>query len=280
MKRRLLLLCSLTVTPLLGLHAAPLSEAHVTKNVNEVKLVDPAAHPRVAKLNDVVRGQIGVATGAKSRSELQFQDNTLTRIGPETFFSFAEGSRDLTLDRGTMLLQVPKAHGGATIHSAMVTASITGTTVIIENLPGKVIKALVLEGNMRISMNGKFGDSVLLTPGQMTIVPPNATRIPAPVTVDLGTVVKTSSLVNMGTGNGDDSDLPSAKLINAAVANQEKAKDRSELMPAGYVIHGADFKEHGSGFDAISDSERANGHGRGHRNQSDHGHGHGHGHGP
>jgi hypothetical protein len=267
---------------MLGVTAAPLKEAHVTKIVNQVKLVDPKADARPARLNDVVQGQVGVETGAKSRSELQFQDNTLTRIGPETFFSFAAGSRDLTLGRGTMLLQVPKAHGGATIHSAMVTASITGTTVIIEHQPGKVIKALVLEGSMRISMKGKFGDSVLLTPGQMAIVPPNATRIPAPVTVDLGTVVKTSSLVNMGNGKADDAELPSDPLINAAVAKQDKAKDKSELMPAGYVIHGANFKEHGNGADVIASSERANGHGRSdHKDKGDkdHGHGHGHGHG-
>jgi hypothetical protein len=250
----------------------------VTKIVNEVKLVAPNAHPRAARLNDIVRDQIGVETAAKSRSELQFQDKTLTRIGPETFFSFASGSRDLTLGRGTILLQVPKAHGGATIHSAMVTASITGTTVIIENLPGKVIKALVLEGSMRVSMKGKFADSVLLMPGQMTVVPPNATRIPSPVTVDLRTVVNTSSLVNMGTSKDDDSELPSTKLIAAAVTSQDKAKDRSDLMPAGYVIHGADFREHGSGVDAISANERANGHNRADHAHGGHGHGHGHGH--
>jgi hypothetical protein len=278
MRRQLCLLCLLTAASVLGANATPLTEAHVTKIVNEVKLVAPNAHPRAARLNDIVRDQIGVETAAKSRSELQFQDKTLTRIGPETFFSFASGSRDLTLDRGTMLLQVPKAHGGATIHSAMVTASITGTTVIIENLPGKVIKALVLEGSMRVSMKGKFADSVLLMPGQMAVVPPNATRIPSPVTVDLRTVVESSSLVNMGNSKDDDSELPSTKLIAAAVASQDKAKDRSALMPAGYVIHGADFREHGSGVDAISDNERANGHNRADHGHGDHGHGHGHGH--
>ena len=261
--------------------AVPLQEAHVTKIVNKVKLVDPGVKSRPAKLNDVISGQVGVETGAQSRCELQFQDHTLTRIGPETFFSFAAGTRDLTLGRGTMLLQVPKAHGGATIHSAMVTATITGTTVIIEHLPGKVVKALVLEGSMRISMNGKFGDSVLLRPGQMTVVPPNTKRIPSPVTVDLRAVIKTSSLVNMGQGTGDKIDLPSEKLIKANVAEQDKAKDRSQLMPAGYVIHGANFQEHGNGADAVAGSERANGHGRadnnGHHNGSGHGHGHGHG---
>ncbi|MEY2546472.1 MAG: hypothetical protein QOG48_1589, partial [Verrucomicrobiota bacterium] len=176
MKQYLVLLSCLAAVSALPVNARPFSEAHVTKIINEVKLVDPSEASRAAKLDDVVRDKVAVETGAKSRSELQFEDKTLTRIGPETSFSFAAGTRDLTLDRGTMLLQVPKAHGGATIHSAMVTASITGTTVMLKHQPGKVFKALVLEGSMRVSMNGKFGDSVLLLPGQMTVVPPNAKR--------------------------------------------------------------------------------------------------------
>jgi FecR-like protein len=285
MNLRLLLIACL-MAPSVGLDAVSLQEAHVTKIVNKVKVVDPSAKSRPARLNDVIRDQIAVETGAQSRSELQFQDQTLTRIGPETFFSFAAGTRDLTLGRGTMLLQVPKAHGGATIHSAMVTATITGTTVIIENLPGKIVKALVLEGSMRIAMKGKFGDSVLLGPGQMTIVPPDAKRIPSPVTVDLSTVMKTSSLVNMGNKKGEDVDLPSEKLIKNNIANQDKAKDKSELMPAGYVIHGGNFQEHGNGAEAAGASERANGHGRadnngnhyGNGNGNGNGNGHGHGH--
>src|SRR3954469_14283464 len=147
MNLRFLLIATLPLSCAWTIDAVPLQEAHVTKIVNVVKLVDPAVKSRPARLNDLVRGQIGVETGVKSRSELQFQDQTLTRIGPQTFFSFVAGTRDLTLGRGTILLQVPKGHGGATIHSAMVTASVTGTTVIIDNQPGKVFKALVLEGS-------------------------------------------------------------------------------------------------------------------------------------
>src|SRR5205823_3103393 len=101
-----------------------LTEAHVTKIIRDVKVVDPAAGARPASLNDVIRNEIGLATGIKSRSELLFDDNTLTRLGPETYFSFKAGTRDLSLEKGTMLLQVPKGLGGAKIHTAAVTASI------------------------------------------------------------------------------------------------------------------------------------------------------------
>jgi ferric-dicitrate binding protein FerR (iron transport regulator) len=177
--------------------AGSLTEARVTKIISDVRIVDPSAGARRANLNDVIRDQIGLATGIKSRSELVFQDNTLTRIGPETYFSFKPGTRDMSLERGTMLLQVPKGLGGATIHTAAVTASITGTTILMQYVPKQQIKVLVLEGTLRLSRNGRFGDSLLLKPGRMIIMRPEEKRIPDPVIVNLAKVVQTSTLINM-----------------------------------------------------------------------------------
>jgi quercetin dioxygenase-like cupin family protein len=219
--------------------AGQLTEARVTKIVKEVKVVDPAAGTRPANLNDLIRDQIGVATGIQSRSELLFQDNTLTRLGPETYFSFKSGTRDLTLDRGTMLLQVPKGLGGAKIHTAAVTASITGTTIMMEYVPNRDIKVLVLEGTLRLSVNGRIGDSLLLQPGKMVIMPPNAKRIPDPVTVDLKKVVLTSTLVNMGHGkDGKAAPLPSMGLIAKEVEQQEKDERSHKVIPTNLVIRG------------------------------------------
>src|SRR5205085_9167379 len=101
------------------------------------KVVDPVGGDRTAKLDDIIRDEIALTTGIKSRSELLFQDNTLTRLGPESYFSFKTGTRDMTLQRGTMLLQVPKGLGGAKIHTAAITAAITCTTIRMEYLPQK-----------------------------------------------------------------------------------------------------------------------------------------------
>jgi len=180
--------------------AAPLTQARVTKVINEVRVVDPSSGARSAHIDDLIKDEIGLKTGVKSRSELLFEDNTLTRLGPESFFSFKAGTRDMTLKQGTMLLQVPKGMGGATIRTAAVTASITGTTIMIEYAPNRRLKVLVLEGSLRLSRNGTFGDSLLLTPGKMVIMRPDARRIPDPVSVDLAHVVKTSKLVNMAGG--------------------------------------------------------------------------------
>lgn len=223
--------------------AAPLTEAHVTKIVNEVKVVDPASGDRNAKLDDVVRGDLALTTGIKSRSELTFQDNTLTRLGPESYFSFKTGTREMTLEKGTMLLQVPKGLGGAKIHTAAVTAAITGTTIMMEYVPQKAIKVLVLEGSLRLSMNGRFGDSLLLTPGKMVIMPPNARRVPDPVTVDLKKVIQTSTLVNMHgkhdkQANAGTPPLPSMSKIEMAVAQQQNGKDAHHLIDTNLVILG------------------------------------------
>src|SRR6267142_2742233 len=171
--------------------AGPLTSAEVTKVINRVSVIDPAKGTHSAALRDVIKDNLALQTGVRSRSELLFQDNTLTRIGAETFFSFKTGTRDMTLQRGTMLLQVPKGIGGAKIHTAAVTAAITGTTIMLEYLPLKSLKVLVLEGSLRLSVNGRFGDSLLLQPGKMIIMKPDAKRIPDPVTIDLKKLVRT-----------------------------------------------------------------------------------------
>src|SRR6202011_6148554 len=217
------------------LTAGPLTSAEVTKIINRVSVVDPAKSVHLAIPREVIKADLGLQTGTQSRSELLFQDNTLTRIGSDTFFSFKTGTRDLTLEKGSMLLQVPKGLGGAKIHTAAVTAAITGTTIMMEYVPNQYIKVLVLEGSLRVSRNGPLGDSLLLKPGKMVIMRPDAKRIPEPIDVDLEHIVKTSSLVNFP---GADP-LPSTPLIQAAIAEQSKLVAKSNLVPTNLVMgHG------------------------------------------
>jgi hypothetical protein len=218
--------------------AGPLTSAEVTKIINRVSVIEPAKGDRPAALRDVIKDDLGLQTGAKSRSELLFQDNTLTRIGAETFFSFKTGTRDMTLERGSMLLQVPKGLGGAKIHTAAVTAAITGTTIMMEYSPGQYLKVLVLEGSLRLSRNGSFGNSIVLHPGKMVIMRPDAKRIPDPIDVDLAQIVKTSTLVNFPGGNI----LPSMPLIQVAINDQAKELAKGALVPTNLVMgHGTNL---------------------------------------
>src|SRR5947208_9350402 len=215
--------------------AGPLTSAEVTKIINRVSVINPAKGPHPAMLRDLIKDDIALQTGAKSRSELLFQDNTLTRIGAETFFSFKTGTRDLTLEKGSMLLQVPKGLGGATIHTAAVTAAITGTTIMMEYSPGQYLKVLVLEGSLRLSRNGSFGDSLVLHPGKMVIMRPDAKKIPDPIDIDLAEIVRTSTLVNFPGSKV----LPSMPLIQAAITDQAKAVAKGTLVPTNLVMgHG------------------------------------------
>jgi FecR protein len=215
--------------------AGPLTSAEVTKVINRVSVIDPAKGTHPAVLRDVIKDNLALQTGARSRSELLFQDNTLTRIGAETFFSFKTGTRDLTLEKGSMLLQVPKGLGGATIHTAAVTAAITGTTIMMEYSPGQYLKVLVLEGSLRLSRNGSFGDSLVLHPGKMVIMRPDAKKIPDPIDIDLAEIVRTSTLVNFPGSKV----LPSMPLIQAAITDQAKAVAKGTLVPTNLVMgHG------------------------------------------
>ena len=211
--------------------AGPLTSAEVTKIINRVSLIEPAKGARPAVVRDVIKDDRGLQTGARSRSELLFQDNTLTRVGAETFFSFKTGTRDLTLEKGSMLLQVPKGLGGAKIHTAAVTAAITGTTIMMEYSPGQYLKVLVLEGSLRLSRNG-FGDSLVLPPGKMVIMRPDAKKIPDPIDVDLAQIVRTLILVNFPGSNI----LPSMPLIQAAINDQAKELTKGTLVPTNLVM--------------------------------------------
>src|SRR5438132_3007424 len=211
--------------------ASPLTSAEVTKIINRVSVIEPAKGDRPAALRDIIKDDLGLQTGARSRSELLFQDNTLTRLGAETFFSFKTGTRDMTLEKGSMLLQVPQGLGGAKIHTAAVTAAITGTTIMMEYSPGKYLKVLVLEGSLRLSRNGSFSDSLVLHPGKMVIMRPDAKNFPEPIDVDLAEIVRTSTLVKFP-GN---TILPSMAIKQAAIIDQAKAVAKGIMVPTNLV---------------------------------------------
>jgi hypothetical protein len=267
--------------------AALLKQAEVTAVVNDVNIVDPTAGERKAKTQDVIQGERGVKTGIQSRAELLFQDKTLTRLGANTVFSFNEGSRDMELARGTMLLQCPKGAGGAKIRTAAVTAAITGTTILLEYSPAPVprrpagfvltipemtadeayaelqhprrnytnperrelqqiarrkkkaghVKICVLEGTLRLFLNNRMGESVLLTAGQMYIGSSTATVLSSAVSFDIAALASSSLLVNNSFWPATATDLNMA-LIQKQVALQSLEKSKGDLIETNLVISG------------------------------------------
>src|SRR5437867_5928031 len=91
-----------------GVAAAELEEAQVTQVVQDVKVLPSGGSARPAAVNETVRKGNAVQTGAQSRSELTFKDQTITRLGEKTIFSVGEGARTIDLGSGQVLLYVPK----------------------------------------------------------------------------------------------------------------------------------------------------------------------------
>ena len=213
--------------------AAERNEATVTQIINEVQLRPTGAAAKAAVLNDNVPDGAAVQTGMDSRTELTFSDQTLARLSANTVFSFNKGTRNLDLAEGAMLLQVPKGVGGAKITTAAVTAAITGTTVIVEYHPHAYIKFMSLEGTARLYLKRRWGESVLIRPGQMLITNPDAKGgLPDPVDVDLERLLKTSLLII------DFPPLGRQNLIAKESEKQQRAKSKRTLIDTNLVIFG------------------------------------------
>src|SRR5437868_3730102 len=228
-----LCLLSLVLAIAPSVNGAELKEARVTQVVKDVKLLPNAAAARPAVVSDEVRDGTAVRTGVQSRAELTFTDSTLARLGANTIFSFTEGTRNLDLKDGVMLLRVPKDAGGSKINTAAVTAAITGTTVMLEYHPHSYIKFIILEGTGRIFLPHRLGESVLVHAGQMLITKPEAKNLPRPVDVDVKKIMKTSRLIK------GFAKLESAPLIAQVEAVQDAEKANGQVYETNLAIFGA-----------------------------------------
>jgi len=135
-----------------GVRADELKEAQVTQVIQDVRLMPSNASPRPASVNDRVHEDTAVRTGVQSRTELTFQDMTITRLGSQTIFSFKGGTRTINLKSGSILLSVPKNSGGGQIRTAAVTASVTGTKIVMQYHPDH-FDFRVIEGTADLCQN-------------------------------------------------------------------------------------------------------------------------------
>ena len=194
---------------------SPKKEARVTQIIKDVKILGFKSPARPAAINDEVRENTAVRTGDESRSELTFEDLTITRLGANTIFSFNKAGRSGTLGSGAVLLHVPKNSGGAEFRTNAVTVGITGTTFIFESTPAGGDKLTILEGGARLGLVKLPGEFSEIVAGQMLDVKEGATKIPPPKKVDLNQLMKTNPLIT------DFPPLPSQDLILAAIKEQQ-----------------------------------------------------------
>jgi hypothetical protein len=192
--------------------AAQTKEAHVTAVIKDVHVLAHNSQPRAAAVNDVVVEGAAVRTGGDSRAELTFADQTLTRIGANSVFSFGAGGKEFDLASGAMLLTAPKSAGTIHVNTAAATAAVSGFTVLFD-----AKKMIMLEGEACVRRKGHPDDPcITLHAGDLLEI--NNGRFNSVKKIDIQKVAHTARLVN----GFKNKPLPpfSLNAINAAAAGQ------------------------------------------------------------
>ena len=139
---------AILVAGLVPAHAAPPFDTATVKRVENKAIVAEikagqatGAHP--ATVSEVIRANHFLQTASAARAELEFNDGSLIRVGPNSVFSFEAHSRTLSLEKGDMLFYLPPGRSGVKLKTSALTAAITGT-VVLWSLEG----ALALDGKI------------------------------------------------------------------------------------------------------------------------------------
>ena len=212
--KTILLNLALVVAGVYSSFAAPLTESTFTEIINEVNTLTADGNTVPARINDLVKAPERVRTGPQSRAELTAPDQTVTRIGANTVFSYADSGRTLNLEQGSLLFHAPRGIGGGTIKSGGAAAAVLGTTLIVAATPGGGFKVILLEGKGRATLlNGK---AVKLKAGQEVFVLSGGKAFSQVLNINLDKLVRGSLLVE-----GFSHELSSLPLIQAAIKGQQ-----------------------------------------------------------
>src|SRR5947209_9162893 len=133
----------LIVTAMFG---AERKHARVTEVIRDVRLLATQAAARPAVVNEPVNEGTSVRTGSESRAELTFADQTITRLGANTVFSFSGAARTYDLGSGAILMTAPRDAGTVKISAGVASCAISGFTGIWESHKKFWNKLFVLEG--------------------------------------------------------------------------------------------------------------------------------------
>jgi hypothetical protein len=207
--------------------AATLNRATITEVVKDVSVISGATKAqKSARVREVFNTPDVLRTGAESRAEMVADDQTITRVGANTLFSFEPGQREIQLQRGSVLFHSPAGKGGGTIKTAAATAAVLGTTLIVVTTRDGGFKVLVLEGRGRVRAPS---GSRTLGAGQMTYMLPGGKLGPV-YDFQLSQQVAASQLVM-----GFRTKLASQPKIEAAIAQQNARIAKRELMQTGLL---------------------------------------------
>ena len=220
--------------------AMPLTESVFTEIVQEAKVLtetDKTGKP--AQTNETFRVPDLVRTGQASRVELTAKDQTITRIGANTTFTFADGGRDVILKKGSVLFHSPAGAGGGAIKNRGSSAAVLGTTEIGQILLDGRFKVMDLEGIVLVTLQN--GDSVRLKAGQYVIVSADGKSLGEVTTFNIAEFAAHCLLVT-----GFSHPLSSNSLIADAIAQQNME------IASGILTDVKSWSEAGAGLDMSS----------------------------
>ena len=224
-----LLLSAGCFLPALASHALDLKQSKFTQVVNDVQIISGSDKTtKAAALNALFKVPDVLRTGANSRAELVAEDQTITRVGANTVFSFDPANRTIDLQKGSLLFHSPKGKGGGTIQTGSATASVLGTTIVVTTTANGGFKLLVLEGEAEV----KFLDGLKqhLSAGQMTFVLPGGGLSPI-IVFRLDANNKGNQLIH-----GFERALPSSGKLNDAIMRQTKLINSGKAQDTGLLV--------------------------------------------
>ena len=209
---------------------------------------------KAVKVNDIFSVPDVMRTGADSRVEMIAEDDTVTRVGANTVFSFEAQKREINLQKGSVLFNSPTGKGGGTIRTAAATAAVQGTTLIVVTTQNGGFKVLLLEGSGRVKTpKGRFRT---LKAGQMVFAEPGG-ELSRALTFQLSQQVGASLLVG-----GFKKPLASMAKIEAAISKQEAQIAKGQLQETGLLAgNNADtaFKVDVNARDVLVQNQRGGG---------------------
>jgi len=231
MKPRHILLGLLVAVPVVC-SATNIDRSTLTEVVNKVSVIDSTSRKTSAAQvrSEFVAPNI-LRTGADSRAEMIAPDQTVTRVGQNTIFSFSRDSREIELEKGSILFQSPSGKGGGTIRTPAASAAVLGTTLIVVATKNGGFKVLLIEGSGKV----KAADGTVRTinSGQMVYALPGG-KLSGVFEFRLSQQVGASALVS-----GFKKKLPSTDKIQAAINRQEKDIKSGSAIETGLLASGS-----------------------------------------
>ena len=210
--------------------AAPLNGARITYVSNDVRLEAAQGVARVST-GDIVSAGTTINNRAEARSELTFGNRTIARLGANTVLNLETEPAAITLREGGMLFQIPKGSKARITTASMVVTS-KRATGLLERNGEAYIKLLLLEGEARVALRHRIGESIVLKPGQILITSPKATSLPEAAYFDIARAVRTCRLIS------DFPPLSNQDSIARAADKQARLTSGGDYVPSNLVIFG------------------------------------------